>query len=592
MSSHSGQTIQSGNLDQDLICKESKTGFQSEECKALKVEDTHQQMAKVSRGDSPKSCDATTTDMTETAGKSQDSSTKLGDSYASSGQPPGSDSPNEPSDTSTSKEQNTAGTLATSNGLGSTSPESPANQSLSSQFSVPSLVDMNSSTGGSPKTSNVQETHHHPSRGAVRGLDILCQVCGDRSSGRHYGVYSCDGCRGFFKRSVRRNLAYVCRDGGRCVVDVARRNQCQACRYRKCLAVNMNRDAVQHERAPRCFARPYNIPVTHPQNPPSGDNSKPENSTTQAQISRITSLSEHHPPIMGFTPERRSCFVPVVPDYISRLPPITTNQDAGKYGPLTPLTNQQAPLPHLMDVQRLAVGACAKMDSIQEKQDSKPTYMPLPGSPFIHPFPIPTNTNAPLTSRDLLYEAAAHLLFMTVKWARGLPAFLSLSFSDQAILLEESWGELFILGACQWSLSREFGQLFSSETLNTLKNDQSDTTIQNDVRILQDIVCRVRELQTDPMEFACLKALALFRPDSRGVCEMSIVERLQDETQLSLAEYNHIHYMTQRARFGKLLLLLPSVRKVHSRTIVNLYFRGTIGSVPIERLICDMFKSC
>jgi len=69
-----------------------------------------------------------------------------------------------------------------------------------------------------------------------------CLVCGDRASGKHYGVPSCDGCRGFFKRSVRRNMHYVCKAEGRCVVDAARRNQCQACRFQKCLRVNMNKD--------------------------------------------------------------------------------------------------------------------------------------------------------------------------------------------------------------------------------------------------------------------------------------------------------------------------------------------------------------
>ncbi|VVD02776.1 unnamed protein product [Leptidea sinapis] len=81
--------------------------------------------------------------------------------------------------------------------------------------------------------------------------ETLCRVCGDKASGKHYGVPSCDGCRGFFKRSIRRNLDYVCKDKGRCIVDVSRRNQCQACRFSKCLRVNMKKDAVQHERAPR-----------------------------------------------------------------------------------------------------------------------------------------------------------------------------------------------------------------------------------------------------------------------------------------------------------------------------------------------------
>ena len=75
-----------------------------------------------------------------------------------------------------------------------------------------------------------------------RKPEVLCLVCGDKASGKHYGVQSCDGCRGFFKRSIRRSLEYVCKENGNCVVDVARRNQCQACRFRKCLEMKMNRD--------------------------------------------------------------------------------------------------------------------------------------------------------------------------------------------------------------------------------------------------------------------------------------------------------------------------------------------------------------
>ncbi|CAI5441638.1 unnamed protein product [Caenorhabditis angaria] len=77
---------------------------------------------------------------------------------------------------------------------------------------------------------------------------VSCRICGDRASGRHYGVISCDGCRGFFKRSIRRNLNFVCKESQNCIINVIRRNQCQFCRFQKCLAVSMNPHAVQNER--------------------------------------------------------------------------------------------------------------------------------------------------------------------------------------------------------------------------------------------------------------------------------------------------------------------------------------------------------
>ncbi|XP_017347076.2 retinoic acid receptor RXR-gamma-A isoform X1 [Ictalurus punctatus] len=76
----------------------------------------------------------------------------------------------------------------------------------------------------------------------------LCSICGDRSSGKHYGVYSCEGCKGFFKRTIRKDLTYTCRDCKECLIDKRQRNRCQYCRYQKCLAMGMKREAVQEER--------------------------------------------------------------------------------------------------------------------------------------------------------------------------------------------------------------------------------------------------------------------------------------------------------------------------------------------------------
>ncbi len=66
--------------------------------------------------------------------------------------------------------------------------------------------------------------------------------------GRHYGIISCEGCKGFFKRSIRGHVNYVCRGDKRCVVNKTFRNRCQYCRMQKCLAVGMRSEAVQNER--------------------------------------------------------------------------------------------------------------------------------------------------------------------------------------------------------------------------------------------------------------------------------------------------------------------------------------------------------
>nr|XP_008003929.1 retinoic acid receptor RXR-alpha isoform X3 [Chlorocebus sabaeus] len=88
----------------------------------------------------------------------------------------------------------------------------------------------------------------HPSGNMASFTKHICAICGDRSSGKHYGVYSCEGCKGFFKRTVRKDLTYTCRDNKDCLIDKRQRNRCQYCRYQKCLAMGMKREAVQEER--------------------------------------------------------------------------------------------------------------------------------------------------------------------------------------------------------------------------------------------------------------------------------------------------------------------------------------------------------
>ncbi|XP_029911358.1 nuclear receptor subfamily 4immunitygroup A member 1 isoform X1 [Myripristis murdjan] len=77
------------------------------------------------------------------------------------------------------------------------------------------------------------------------GNEGRCAVCGDNASCQHYGVRTCEGCKGFFKRTVQKNSKYVCLANKDCPVDKRRRNRCQFCRFQKCLAVGMVKEVVR-----------------------------------------------------------------------------------------------------------------------------------------------------------------------------------------------------------------------------------------------------------------------------------------------------------------------------------------------------------
>ncbi|CAL8324492.1 unnamed protein product [Merluccius merluccius] len=75
--------------------------------------------------------------------------------------------------------------------------------------------------------------------GRARAQEELCVVCGDKASGYHYNALTCEGCKGFFRRSVTKKAVYRCKSGGGCEMDMYMRRKCQDCRLRKCRAVGM-----------------------------------------------------------------------------------------------------------------------------------------------------------------------------------------------------------------------------------------------------------------------------------------------------------------------------------------------------------------
>nr|ASL70504.1 nuclear receptor [Brachionus rotundiformis] len=78
-----------------------------------------------------------------------------------------------------------------------------------------------------------------------------CKVCKDKATGIHYGIPSCEGCKGFFKRSIEKNEKYVCYFGYKCVITPKQRKRCKYCRWRSCLAAGMSFEGIKMGRIPK-----------------------------------------------------------------------------------------------------------------------------------------------------------------------------------------------------------------------------------------------------------------------------------------------------------------------------------------------------
>ncbi|KDR18152.1 Nuclear receptor subfamily 2 group E member 1 [Zootermopsis nevadensis] len=228
-------------------------------------------------------------------------------------------------------------------------------------------------------------------------------------------------------------------------------------------------------------------------------------------------------------------------------------------------------------------------------------------------FPLGPILTSPFPSHttETLCESAARLLFMNVKWTKNVPAFTALDFQDQLLMLEQSWRELFVLGAAQYLLPLDIGQLMSLRGALVDRDSAKEASLLHEIKVFHSTVTKFKDHNVDPYEYACLRAIVLFRAtdvdsgsssassnknsttgiDRRTLANPATVATLQDHTQYTLKKYNDTVHPRDPVRFGKLLLLLPTLRTVSAATIEELFFRRTIGDIPIERIICDMYKT-
>ncbi|XP_015605047.1 ecdysone receptor isoform X3 [Cephus cinctus] len=117
-----------------------------------------------------------------------------------------------------------------------------------------------------------------------RQQEELCLVCGDRASGYHYNALTCEGCKGFFRRSITKNAVYQCKYGNNCEIDMYMRRKCQECRLKKCLTVGMR---------PECVVPEYQCAVKRKEKKAQkvGEKDKPNSTTMNGSPGGLTGMA-------------------------------------------------------------------------------------------------------------------------------------------------------------------------------------------------------------------------------------------------------------------------------------------------------------
>ncbi|XP_060075427.1 orphan steroid hormone receptor 2-like [Ylistrum balloti] len=470
-----------------------------------------------------------------------------------------------------------------------------------------------------------------------------CVVCGDKASGRHYGVISCEGCKGFFKRSIRKQLGYACRGNKDCPVNKPHRNRCQYCRLQKCLAVGMRSESVQQERKP---PEKEKIPTTVATSTQRIYIRKDLNSPSAAIPTFSAKISEE------MTPRAASNLLANLQERIvqtdqgslvlsANSPQTTANTDLSTLASVvTTLANMgkknqeevDLQIPHPFETSTVTTSSVAKAfdtlaKAVQTQQSLNSSQMDNSGmcdssldqsalsmdtsaseynrdavvldidGPILNgqnfqfmlttPSPMPAYLNV-----HYICESASRLLFLSMHWTRSIPAFQILSQDIQTILVKSCWSELFTLGLAQCANNMSLSTILMAilnHLQTALQQDKNSAervkTVIDHILKLQNYIHSMHTLQVTEQEYAYLKALMLFSPDNPSLTNSSQIERIQEQVQRELSQHLQQVQPNNVDRMGKLMLRLPPLHALSPGVMEELFFAGLIGNVQIDSII-------
>ncbi|KFP21544.1 Nuclear receptor subfamily 2 group C member 1 [Egretta garzetta] len=480
-------------------------------------------------------------------------------------------------------------------------------------------------------------TDNSPNEQGLNKVFDLCVVCGDKASGRHYGAVTCEGCKGFFKRSIRKNLVYSCRGTKDCVINKHHRNRCQYCRLQRCIAFGMKQDSVQCERKPievsrekssNCAASTEKIYIRKDLRSPLAAT---PTFVTDNETARSTGLLESgmfvnihqsaikSEPAVLMTPDK----VEACQGDLSTLANVVTSlanlskckdmsQSSTELSMIESLSNGDASLSELQQEEQASSDVTRAFDTLakalnpgesaacQNSESIEAGVQLIGGETSMNIVEIegPLLSDAhvafrltPTDHRDIPHHMMlCSAIKLDVRLLGGLP---SISQQDNSIsLVKACWNELFTLGLAQCSqvmnvatiLTAFVNHLHGSLQQDKLPTDRGKLVMEHIFK-LQEFCNSMVKLCLDGYEYAYLKAIVLFSPDHPGLENVVQIEKFQEKAYMEFQDYVTKAYPDDTYRLSRLLLRLPALRLMSAAITEELFFAGLIGNVQIDSII-------
>ncbi|XP_023236729.1 ecdysone-induced protein 78C [Centruroides vittatus] len=363
---------------------------------------------------------------------------------------------------------------------------------------------------------------------------VPCKVCGDKASGYHYGVTSCEGCKGFFRRSIQKQIEYRCLRDGRCLVIRLNRNRCQYCRFKKCLAVGMSRDSVRYGRVPkRSRERNEETRVTQAE----ADQSAREIENKQlAMYDIILTISHAHHTNCAYTEEKTRGLVrkPAVfslDDYQSG------TVDSSCSGPMT-------------------------ADSLEQQKIVMWQHFAVLLTPSIQ---------------------------RVVEFAKRVPGFLDLTQDDQLILIKLGFFEIWLVHISRMISSIDNTVTFSDGSFIT--RQQMELMFDHDfVSTLFNFAVTFNNLQLNDTEIGLFCAAVLLTSERAGIYDNKAIDQHQEKLTEALKLQVGRNHPSEPHIFPNLTVKLSELRSLGAKHMEHLqWFRANWTRLRLPPLFAEIF---